>query len=124
MPMPRRWQVLVVMHADVARLRDEAQAALGRMQHDEPDRVQADLVGDHAHAVGAHEGDAALAGDAGDLPLGLGAAFARLGEAGGDGDGRLDALLRPHCSSMGAIWCPPTARRARSGASGSSSMLV
>ena len=81
------------LHADVARLRDEAQAALGRMQHHEADRVEAHLVGDHAHAVGTHQGDAALARDVGDLPLGLGSALAHLGEAGRDGDGRLDALF-------------------------------
>ena len=62
------------------------------MEHDEPDGMQADLVGDHPHAVGAHEGHSSFGGDAGDLALGFGAAFTGLGEPRRDGDSGRDTL--------------------------------
>ena len=110
------------LHADVARLRGDAQFALPRVGHDEADGVKPALVGQQSHAVRADEGHAGVGSYPGDLALGVGALGAHLREAGGDGH-RSRHAEPPHCSSTAGTRSLPTASRASSGTSGSSSRL-
>ena len=86
--------VLDDRQAQGARLRQEADVALeGRIRRE--GGVHSNVVAgvDHAHAVGADDTYAALAGDGQQLALHLLAGRARLGEAGRDHDHAVDALL-------------------------------